>query len=69
MDYNKLINGIIKAAKKDPVLNIANPETTSDHATVTTTLRVEVKVSKIFSEKDCDEAVNSTKFIFLKIED
>ena len=69
MDYNKLINGIIKAAKQDPAINIDHREMTSNNTKLTTTLKVEVKVSKIFSEKDCDEAVNSTKFIFLKIED
>lgn len=69
MDYNKLIKGIIRAAKKDPAFNI-DTELPSADAKVTTTLRLEVKVSKILSEADShDASVNSTKFVLLRIND
>ena len=69
MDYNKLIKGIIKAAKKDSTDKIGLSETDSDPAKLTTTLRVEVKVSNIHSDANDEEAVNSTRFVLLRIDD
>ncbi len=69
MDYNKLIKGIIRAAKQDPAINISHPDISFEGARLTTTLKVEVKVSKILSESNTDEELNSTKFVLLRIED
>lgn len=69
MDYNKLIKGIIKAARQNPAIHIAHTEKAFGNAKLTTTLRLEVKVSKILSEANSEHAVNSTKFVLLRIED
>ena len=68
MDYNKLIKDIVRAAKEDPAI-VTNPESPFTNAKLTTTLKVEVRVSKTISEIDNEEAINSTKFVLLRITD
>ena len=68
MDYNKLIKDIIRAAKEDPAI-VTNAESSFTNAKLTTTLKVEVKVSKSFPETDGEEPINATKFVLLRIND
>ena len=66
MDYNKLIRDIIRAAKEDPAVRL---DSEVSPARLTTTLKVEVKVSKKLSETMDEEPINSTKLLLLTIND
>lgn len=66
MDYNKLIRDIIRAAKEDPAVRL---DTELPLARLTTTLKLEVKVSKTLCEVINQEPINSTKLLLLNIND
>ena len=66
MDYNKLIRDIIRAAKEDPAVRL---DTELSSARLTTTLKLEVKVSKTLCEAINQEPINSTKLLLLNIKD
>jgi hypothetical protein len=69
MDFNKLIRDIIRTAKEDPSIMINGDDQNVEYTRLTTTLKLEVKVSRDFVNAQGEEPRNATKLILLTFYD